>query len=328
VRRQGQAPPRTGAIGKIRGVIEPDPPEELARSLSGVALPGERVKGLLRMGLTYGEIARATGVANSTVRGWGAGKPLRHTSFIALDDLRTVAYILLDRGATPTDARQWLVSRRPDGQRPLDLVAADPEAAIAAADAFGPASGRLADPLTDPLGDPGSEHAELTTTSALVGPDGLPLTTGTEGYRRIETTFRGISDELIRRLAEQPHLMHEMHWRDFEELVAELFSRDGFDVTLTPGSGDRGVDLFAARRTGLGTLLYVVECKRYEDPIGPNLVRELGWVVERHRANVGVLATTSRFTVGAVEETRSFPLRVSLADFRRISGWLSGEPIL
>ena len=64
-------------------------------------------------------------------------------------------------------------------------------------------------------------------------------------------------------LAARPKLMQEMHWRDFEKLVAQLFDDDGFEVTLTPASGDRGVDFYAARRTGLGSLLYVVECKRF-----------------------------------------------------------------
>ena len=162
----------------------------------------------------------------------------------------------------------------------------------------------------------------------ILGADGRPLEQGDRAYTRLEVAFRGVSTAVLKRLADEPQLLRQLHWRDFEQLVAELFRRDGFEVELTPRGGDSGVDLFAARRIGLGTVLYAVECKRYSRPIGPDFVRQLAWVVERHRATGGVLATTSRFTRGAVEEQRQIEFRMTLADYSELRTWLSGRPIL
>ena len=43
--------------------------------------------------------------------------------------------------------------------------------------------------------------------------------------------------------------------RGFEELVAEMLSRLGYEVTLTPASRDGGKDIYAARRDHLGTFV-------------------------------------------------------------------------
>jgi len=117
----------------------------------------------------------------------------------------------------------------------------------------------------------------------------------------------------------------ELHWRKFEELVAELLNRDGFDVELTPPSRDRGVDIYARRSERLGPVLYLVECKRFspQRPIGPDLVRGLYGVVERERATRGILATTSFFTAGArLEADGDLAYRLSLKDATEMSNWI------
>jgi transcriptional regulator with XRE-family HTH domain len=173
--------------------------------------------------------------------------------------------------------------------------------------------------LVDPL-EPIGEGVGL-----ILGPDGRPLRMGDHQYRALELAVRDVSDEVLKRLAAAPRLMRDMHWEDFEALVAQLFRRDGFEVVTTPSRGDRGVDMYAARRTGLGSFLFVVECKRHVAPIGPSFVRELAWVVEREQATGGVLATSSRFTPGAREEQRQNRFRMHLKDFTDMHAWLLGE---
>jgi restriction system protein len=136
--------------------------------------------------------------------------------------------------------------------------------------------------------------------------------------------FRAASEALIRALAREPALLHRLHWRRFEELVAHLLERQGFEVELTPPSGDRGVDIYARRQGALGPTLYVVECKKYrlDRPVGPDLVRALYGVVERERASGGILATTSVFTAGARAEVEGeLAYRMSLRDGDDIIGW-------
>ncbi len=117
--------------------------------------------------------------------------------------------------------------------------------------------------------------------------------------------------------------------RAFEELISELFARNGFAVELTTPTGDRGVDVRAARHTNLGSVLYVVECKRYrhDRPVGPHLIRELRSVIDREQSNAGVLVTTSYFTDAAFREHQSISQRMSLQDFDAVRGWLAGRPI-
>jgi hypothetical protein len=145
----------------------------------------------------------------------------------------------------------------------------------------------------------------------------------------LRVAFRKTSDEVLRWFANNPSALPGMHWRDFEHLVAELFDRNGFEVTLTSSSGDHGADLYAARHTKLGILLYVVECKRHRlnRPVGPSPVRGLRGVIDRDGANAGLLVTTSFFSEGAWIEQRTIPFRVSLHDNRDLRRWLCGSPI-
>jgi hypothetical protein len=166
----------------------------------------------------------------------------------------------------------------------------------------------------------------LVVVSGQLAPQGLPQR---EALEALQVAFRATSDEVLEWLAEHPDALVDMHWRDFEHLVAELFDRNGFEVTLTSASGDHGADLYVARHTELGALLYVVECKRYSHkrPVGPGLVRELRGVVDREGANAGVLVTTSFFSKGAYEEQRTLPFRISLNDNLELRQWLRGKPI-
>jgi hypothetical protein len=146
----------------------------------------------------------------------------------------------------------------------------------------------------------------------------------TGGLIAPEVLFAGIRTDLIAELARNPRLLHQLHWRRFEELIAELLARSGFDVELTSGSRDRGVDIYAARYGSFGSTLYVVECKRYalRRGIGPGLVRQLYGVVEREKATQGLLVTTSFFTKGAVSEQQDLQFRLRLRDYWDIRSWL------
>jgi DNA-binding response OmpR family regulator len=170
----------------------------------------------------------------------------------------------------------------------------------------------------------------LISVSGLIGPDGLALDAQSDSRQDLIVAFKRVSAAALAELAARPQLTQQLHWRDFEVLLAQLFEDDGFEVVLTGPSGDRGVDFYAARRAGLGSLLYVVECKRFraDRPVKPGLVRELRGVVDREQANCGVLVTSSYFDEGAHEEQRTTPHRIALRDLRHIAGWLRGEPIM
>lgn len=137
----------------------------------------------------------------------------------------------------------------------------------------------------------------------------------------LRVSLEDINEELIAYLAAHPEKMRELSPRKFEELVADLFRNQGFEVMLTPRSRDGGMDVIAVQRSGIGTVMIIVECKRYAatNKVGVEIVRGLYGVVEQHRATQGIVATTSYFTRGAQEFRDSVPFRLGFADFRQLS---------
>jgi hypothetical protein len=134
-----------------------------------------------------------------------------------------------------------------------------------------------------------------------------------------------INDELIHHLARNPELLYELNPRKFEELVAELLKAQGFEPTLTPRSRDGGRDILAARSDSLGSLLYLVECKRYAptNKVGVELVRAIHGVTQAERATKGVIVTTSSFTKGAIAFASPLQYTIGLHDFEALKLWLN-----
>ena len=133
----------------------------------------------------------------------------------------------------------------------------------------------------------------------------------------IDVRVQAVSDALIRALAANPTLMHDLHSRQFEELMAELYTREGFEVELTPATRDGGVDLYLIRYTSFGRLLTIVDAKRnrVDRPVGVGIVRQLYGVVEEKRANAGVVATTSFFSKDAQTFQERVGVRLALQDY-------------
>lgn len=153
--------------------------------------------------------------------------------------------------------------------------------------------------------------------SGLLGPDGQPLAAGSRRARTIVADVRDTNEQLLRRIHSNPDDVFRLTPRQFEEVSAELFTRLGYNVTLTPASKDGGMDLYVAKKEALGTFLYFVECKLYAPgrPVGVAIVNALTGVVERGRATAGLLLTTSRYTKGARAIERELQHRLSLKDY-------------
>lgn len=77
---------------------------------------------------------------------------------------------------------------------------------------------------------------------------------------------------------------------EFEQYVADLFRRKGYTVTLRGRSGDMGVDLELLKANGQRA---IVQCKRYQNTIGPDVVRELYGTLRHERVAHAFLVTTA-----------------------------------
>lgn len=76
----------------------------------------------------------------------------------------------------------------------------------------------------------------------------------------------------------------------FERYVAGIFQRKGYGVKLRGGSGDLGVDLEITNQHGKRA---VVQCKRYQNTVGAETVRELYGTLIHERAAHAFLVTTA-----------------------------------
>lgn len=158
----------------------------------------------------------------------------------------------------------------------------------------------------------------------LLGPDGMPLDGRQPEGRKLITDVRLINNELIDRLGRNPSGVYELTSRQFEELTAELLSRMGYEVRLTSATRDGGKDLYAARKDGLGSFLYLVECKRFapDRSVGVGIVRSLYGVAQHEKANGAIVMTTSFFSEPAKQFARDLRSQMSLRDYADLQTWL------
>jgi len=88
----------------------------------------------------------------------------------------------------------------------------------------------------------------------------------------------------------------------FEELIGFLLGEMGYSTVVTQGSQDGGVDVEAELKTPTGgNIKYVVQVKRYKEPVGPKELRALVGTKEMKRANGCIFVTTSDYTRAAFE---------------------------
>jgi restriction system protein len=109
------------------------------------------------------------------------------------------------------------------------------------------------------------------------------------------------SDLYVRTLEE----MYALSPADFEAYVADLFRRKGHRVTLRGRSGDLGVDLEIVDDRGRRA---IVQCKRYQNTIGAEVIRELYGTFMHEKAVHAYLVTTADISEAAREWARGKPL--------------------
>jgi cold shock protein len=140
------------------------------------------------------------------------------------------------------------------------------------------------------------------------------------------------TSDLILRLNQNPLHLHQFSARQFEELVAELYAVDGYDVELIGSwnQADGGVDIMAVKRD-VGTHHYrmAIQCKRYgtQHRISAAPIRALAGVLDRFKAHAGALVTTSDFTEPASREA-SYYWRIDLVNYLGIVEHLKRAKLL
>jgi restriction system protein len=136
---------------------------------------------------------------------------------------------------------------------------------------------------------------------------------------------RFLDQRFIDYLAANFGAIDRMNWRKFEGLVAEYFTRIGYEVEIGPGRNDNGVDIRLWRgvpdRPGAPPLM-LVQCKRQRSKIEKVVVKALWADIQHERAKSGLIVTTSLLSPGAaaVANARSYP--VDAADRTQLRTWV------
>src|ERR1700722_14117780 len=128
-----------------------------------------------------------------------------------------------------------------------------------------------------PVGSPISyDKFNVTGAEVIRGFEFLEIEVGKELYsfhdqtklllpaqNRAISFLRDSIGELSARLISEPKLLFEIPSYKFEEIIADIFSKDGFNVSLTKRTRDGGRDIIALRADLGIPCKYIIECKRY-----------------------------------------------------------------
>lgn len=93
---------------------------------------------------------------------------------------------------------------------------------------------------------------------------------------------------------------------EFERYIENILKQAGFDVKVTPATGDQGVDLVAS----LNGIKYAIQCKYYSKPVGNKAVQEVIAGKGYYKCDVGCVVTNSTYTEAARKLAHSQNIRL------------------
>ena len=132
---------------------------------------------------------------------------------------------------------------------------------------------------------------------------------------------------IFQELERDPRFLFEFaqYPRKFEEFIAGAYEEDGWQVVLTPQSGDLGRDVIA-RKPDVMAIRVLDQCKAFSPDhlVAANDVRAMYGVLSMDKnVSMGVITTTSKFARRVQEEFKDFiPYRLYLRDGPALREWL------
>jgi hypothetical protein len=124
-----------------------------------------------------------------------------------------------------------------------------------------------------------------------------------DGGTRIMAILEESSRGLAQCVADYPHTLASIEWRDFERMLAVIFEGLGFGVTCGRGSKDGGVDL----RLTTPSSTYVVQAKHWVSgkKVGGSTLQATVTVAMLEGQSGAIVLSTSGFTRNAVTAVTS-----------------------
>ncbi|WP_100656992.1 DUF2034 domain-containing protein [Alteromonas flava] len=101
--------------------------------------------------------------------------------------------------------------------------------------------------------------------------------------------------------------IRQLHWRNFEELVAEAYRRQAYRVTEGSYGPDGGIDLELRK----GTEVVLVQCKNWKaQKVGVNVVREMFGVLTDSNADRVIVICSGWYTQQAINFALDKPIEL------------------
>lgn len=124
----------------------------------------------------------------------------------------------------------------------------------------------------------------------------------------------------IQAVLDDPNSVYNMSPSGFEDMVAEIFQRKGFNVKITPRTRDGGKDIIASYNMGGIPCMIIIECKRYapDRKVGVSVVRALHGTQMKEHYGKAVVVTSSSFSRDARKFANDLRDMVILVDFEEL----------
>jgi len=108
---------------------------------------------------------------------------------------------------------------------------------------------------------------------------------------------------------------HECYWKslsgkEFEKELSLLYKRKGYNVSLTPSTDDKGVDIIMTKNEKK----IIVQCKAHKKPVGVGAIRELYGALNHFKSDKAILASVSGFTSGVKDFAKNKPIELVSLD--------------
>jgi restriction system protein len=130
---------------------------------------------------------------------------------------------------------------------------------------------------------------------------------------------------MLERLLESVTHLDALTWREFEELIADLLDKDGYTVTLGPGTKDGGKDITATKQLEeVGQFMSVWQVKKLTpgNKVELSVIRELADTRTQHKASKGMIVTTTYLTRGALERVQQDQYLLGKVDRDDLMQWI------
>ncbi|MBB4939134.1 restriction endonuclease Mrr [Streptosporangium album] len=115
--------------------------------------------------------------------------------------------------------------------------------------------------------------------------------------------------DIISDIDKRPNLL-DLHHKEFEAFIQNLFAKMGFDTKLYQASGDGGVDCVAYDPHPIKGGKFIVQAKLYTKTVEPTHVRDLYGTVQHEGATKGIMITTSGYGPDSYKFANGKPLNL------------------